>query len=217
MSQFNYFAESEQASQQRFKAFRDRILHPVSRLLTACGVTPNILSGVGLLVLVPFVWLLMLNSSATHVCWAAPFLIVHLLLDGLDGPLARLQGKANDAGSLVDMVCDHLGLVIVAVTLVQVELLQGALGCLYLFFYTTSVVLVVLLNRLERPFRYVFRSKYVLYALLGAYGIWGWNSLNYAVPCFIASDLWFSMLGFIRLHAYLQAPTHPAKASTPQP
>ena len=204
MSQFNYFSESEQQSQQRFKQLRDSLLNPLVRGMSAIGLTPNLLSLLGLLVLVPFVWLLLQNSEPAQVRLAFWFLILHVVLDGLDGPLARHQGKSGPAGTLVDMVCDHLGMVVVSITLIQVGLLHAALGSVYVFLYTTSVVFIVVLNQIERPFRFVFRSKYVLYGILLIYAVFNVNYLDTAVILFVLSDLVISIRGFGKLYQWLE-------------
>ncbi|MCA9042738.1 MAG: CDP-alcohol phosphatidyltransferase family protein [Planctomycetaceae bacterium] len=204
MSQFNYFSESEQQSQQRFKQLRDSLLNPLVRGMSAIGLTPNLLSLLGLLVLAPFVWLLLQTSEPAQVRLAFWFLILHVGLDGLDGPLARHQGKSGPAGTLVDMVCDHLGMVVVSITLIQVGLLHAALGSVYVFLYTTSVVFIVVLNQIERPFRFVFRSKYVLYGILLCYAVFNVNYLDTAVILFVLSDLVVSIRGFGKLYGWLE-------------
>src|SRR4051794_23135385 len=99
--------DSYSAFEHRFiGAFRQGLLwvtRPLVSLLARLGVHPNALSasqivgGFVLLALVP-----------AHPRLAFVLLLVLLLIDGLDGALARATGKASAFGGLVDQYCDHI-------------------------------------------------------------------------------------------------------------
>lgn len=89
------------------------IFHPLARRLATglapTAVSPNMVSvGGGLLVAAAALLYVGLNwplsvllGFAAHASWH--------VLDGADGELARLTGKASPAGELVDGVCDYAG------------------------------------------------------------------------------------------------------------
>ena len=93
--------------------------HPLAarlaRLLRPTGISPNMVSVMGLLCLIAA------TIAFTRMAWPANALagLVGLLLwhifDGADGDLARMTGKASATGELVDGVCDYLGNVIMYV------------------------------------------------------------------------------------------------------
>lgn len=67
-------------------------------------ITPNMVTLVGLMAHIPIA-LLITNDYLVH---ASLLLIIFGLFDTLDGALARLQGKANNAGMLLDAVTDRM-------------------------------------------------------------------------------------------------------------
>lgn len=203
MKPLNWFAASEQGWQERFRELRGQLLAPLLRILTRCGVRPNWVSVTGLLILIPFTWLFLRSPGPEAALWALVPLLAHLVLDGIDGPLARYQGRLGSAGSIVDMACDHLAFAWVCITLVHVELLHRTWGCLYILFYTLAVVQLVLLNQFARPFKVVLRTKFVLYGLVAIYGLTGWNGLNVMVPLCLASEVSTCLLAFLRIYRIL--------------
>lgn len=67
-------------------------------------VSPSAITIVGLLAHLPIAWLI----ATRHNNKAALLLVVFGLFDALDGSLARLQGKASNAGMLLDASTDRM-------------------------------------------------------------------------------------------------------------
>ena len=200
-SDFNYFASEEKALLRYLAEVRTRLARPFCRLCTAVGCTPDMLSLAGLLALAPFV---LLEVWGMH--WLAiACIVVSQFLDGLDGPLARYQGVDDVSGSLTDMVCDQTGLAVVVCTLIYTGLSGGALGALYLYLYTVMVVFLVLRNVLGRPYRYVLRSRYMVFFAYLLYAASGINVLN---PVLILCSLYMLVVvlrGYVVLRKSLKA------------
>ena len=90
-----------------------RVFHPlahrVARASIPLGLSPNMLSFIG--------FLLIVGAALCYgfLDWPTAFLIgfpLHLLwhvFDGADGDLARLTGRSSAIGELVDGVCDYAG------------------------------------------------------------------------------------------------------------
>lgn len=83
----------------------ERFLNPVGKALVAIGLTPMALTVLGLVLCV---------AGAAAVGWHRPVLggwlfLAGSALDGLDGTVARLTGKASARGALLDSVFDRLG------------------------------------------------------------------------------------------------------------
>ena len=97
------------------------VYHPLAgrlaRWLARGPVSPNAVSVAGMLL----VW--GAAAAYTRLDWPAAFLVgfaLHLswhVLDGADGELARLTGKASPTGELVDGVCDYAGHVVLYLAL----------------------------------------------------------------------------------------------------
>jgi phosphatidylglycerophosphate synthase len=172
--------DSYSAFEHRFiGAFRQRLLWatgPLVRLLARVGVHPHALSvsqivgGFVLLALVP-----------SHPRLAFVLLPVLLLLDGLDGALARATGKASAFGAIVDQYCDHIR----EVTVVAGMAVWGGLALLpavlYGLIYTGLNLTVYLANAYHAPVPWAVKSYLVVYPALFLYLWFGLDWLTAAV------------------------------------
>lgn len=99
------------------------VYHPLSNrlaaLLVPTGVTPNMVSFFGFLILCAAA------GAYVGLAWpvsAALGCFLHLswhVVDGADGALARITGKASATGELVDGVCDYAGHVVLYIALAE--------------------------------------------------------------------------------------------------
>ena len=161
------------------KAWRDKLFCPLSRILVKFGVTPNQISIFGLLVLIGFIYYIDTNLKLSMM-----FLIIHLLLDGLDGAVARLIKNDCTAGEIMDTFVDYTGMFIIIWTLGLYSYLDPNLGLLYVFLYLMMVGLMIVRYLLKIKPKFVVRSKYILYALFAWLVFTGQNYLNDALFIF---------------------------------
>ncbi len=199
MKQLNYFAAREQKSQERFKHQRDRLFYPIVRPLRDWGVTPDFISLCGILCLIPFGYLVLSSPQPDTIAIASVLLALHVLLDGIDGPLSRLTETDGPAGAFVDMCCDHGGMIAIVWILSGAELINGTNGNVYVTLYTIAVVFIIWLNVLDHPFQWVFRSKYLTYLTIILYGFTGINLLDEALTAFSACNAILCVVGFGRI------------------
>jgi len=82
-----------------------RLVAPLVALLGRLGVTPNLLTLVGLL----FNGLTGLVLSRGHFTWGAVLVLLSGAFDLLDGSLARSTGQASRFGALLDSTLDRWG------------------------------------------------------------------------------------------------------------
>jgi phosphatidylglycerophosphate synthase len=204
MTHLNYFAESEQAGQERFQKIRDGLFGPLVRLLIRCRVTADLISLLSLLQLVPFGYLLLTAESAQQVGIASIFVWLHVILDALDGPIARATGTAGPAGAFTDMCVDHSGMMITTCILTATEFINPTAAVAYVSSYTVSVAFTIWLNMIGHPFKLVVRTKYLLYALVTAYGLFDVNLIGKAVVVFCAVHVLFAIVGFCKLRRILR-------------
>lgn len=207
MPYFNHFTEPEQPYQARFKHQRDVFFGPIVSILTKLRISADMVSGTGVLCLVPFGVLLCFYPPTTGVMTAAVILLaLHVLFDGIDGSIARRLGQDGPSGALVDMTCDHCGMVIVSLFFGLAGLAEPNAVALYIVTYTIMIVLMVWLNALDRPFRWVFRTKFVLYALFLLEVVTDVNVLTVFMLAATVYHLGPIFLGFHRLRQELQKP-----------
>jgi phosphatidylglycerophosphate synthase len=172
------------------------VFHPLARrmaLLLADGpVTPNMVSGFGALLVVAA------GLLYTQPGWAiAPFLgfALHLawhVVDGADGDLARLTGRAGPHGELVDGICDygsHIILYLLLGALLHDEI--GAVG--WLLLVGAGISRIVQANHYE-----VQRRQYQWWM----YGVpWLRSSPNETAGRGLAAKLGAGYLGLARILA----------------
>lgn len=190
----NYFTGSERRKQQCFCALRTRFFRPLLVLLDRMGFTPDLLSLLSLLSMTGFVY-----CAPTNMIAALGFVALHIVLDGIDGSLARLQGTASNAGALTDICVDQGGLIVAMLTLIYYSMVDAFLGAWYLVMYLVMITFLVVLNRLASPVRFAVRSKYLFYVVL----LVEVYSTQKIMPLFLAAFAFymtiFNMFLFLRL------------------
>jgi archaetidylinositol phosphate synthase len=204
MTHFNYFAESEQTGQERLQKVRDGLFGPLVRLLIRCRVTADLISLLSLLQLVPFGYLLLTAEDPQQIAIASVFVWLHVILDALDGPIARTTGTAGPAGAFTDMCVDHSGMLITTCILTAAELINPTAAVAYVSSYTVAVAFTIWLNMIGHPFKLVIRTKYLLYALVTVYGLFAANFIGQAVVLFCVIHVIFAIAGFCKLRRILR-------------
>jgi CDP-diacylglycerol---glycerol-3-phosphate 3-phosphatidyltransferase len=87
------------------RTWYSRLLQPFLLLLTGFGVTPTLLTISSLLLMLVSGFVL----SQNHLIIGGIFLLLGGLLDGIDGPLARVTNRTTKFGAFLDSICDHCG------------------------------------------------------------------------------------------------------------
>jgi CDP-diacylglycerol--glycerol-3-phosphate 3-phosphatidyltransferase len=81
------------------------LLDPIAAGLSKAKLTPTAVTMAGLVVTWAGAWLI----ASGQYAWGAGIAGVGSLLDALDGPLARHQGKASIRGAFIDTMSDRFG------------------------------------------------------------------------------------------------------------
>lgn len=188
------YSQTEQSYYNKVRGWRDDILMPLARFFNRIGVSANQLSFFGLLILAGFVYFVVDRPDL-----AAIFLILHILMDGIDGAVARTNKKDDMSGSVVDTVVDHTGIFIVILTLGFFELIDPNIGLVYIYFYTVMVFLIIVRYLLKIPVRMVVRSKVLVYGLYALWAFTGINFMNEALLVFSVLLIWVTMVSFFKI------------------
>jgi CDP-diacylglycerol--glycerol-3-phosphate 3-phosphatidyltransferase len=91
--------------EQRARGHIERYLDPLGRVLVSARFTPMTVTLVGLMLVIGGAVLVGFSQLVLGASIAA----LGSALDGLDGTVARLAGKASKRGAFVDSVSDRLG------------------------------------------------------------------------------------------------------------
>lgn len=153
------YAEGERGFMDWNQSLRGRMLGPLLQSLDDHGVTPNTLTLLSLVtgllaaLFLPFLKIL-----------ALVFLLLHVLLDGIDGPLARFTGTESKKGSFTDTASDQVVVFAVMLALVSMNAASSLAAMVYVFSYTVVVGFAIIRNRLNIPYSWLIRPRFVVYA-----------------------------------------------------
>jgi len=89
--------------------FYHRLSNPLARLLAPTGISPNLVSVAGLLCLIGATFAFTRMAWPSNALTGMALMLLWHIVDGADGDLARMTGKASATGELVDGVCDYAG------------------------------------------------------------------------------------------------------------
>lgn len=145
---------------------RGRLLAPLLSLLIRCGVTPDHLTLLSLLAGVSFWPLYVLAGPEWMRSAALAMLAMHVLLDGVDGPLARRMGVDSRRGSFTDSLSDQIVVTLVTAALMQAGQISPACGGIYIFLYASVVALAMVRNAMEIPYSWLVRPRFFVYGYL---------------------------------------------------
>lgn len=157
----NYFSEKERGAVQKFTNFRTNLARPLLKLLSTLGITPNMVSALSILVMIGFIYFV--NSN---VYYASGFVVLHILLDSIDGSLARYKNTTSDSGALTDICVDQTVMLIGVLATIFFGIIDPFWGSLYGVAYILMIVFLVVLNQREKPVKYVVRTKYFFFLVL---------------------------------------------------
>ena len=192
------YAVAEDKFMARWQALRHRQLSGLLSALVRLGVSANLLTTIGLLFGLIFVPVLFLSPAV-----ALSLLLLHVLVDGLDGPLARFCGTASRKGSFADTLCDQIVVAASVVALVLHGDLSAVPGLVYVFVYTLVVVFSMVRNALGIPYRWLLRPRFLVYAAIPVDIYLLDGTLDIVVTLVLAPLLWTLFTGFRNIHRVL--------------
>ena len=103
----------EQTWKDRGKDLVYGIINPVINLLIKFGITPNMITTIGLVINIVAAVVLIYGAELgernnhKYVGWAGFVILLGGLMDMIDGRLARVSGKSSNYGALFDSVLDR--------------------------------------------------------------------------------------------------------------
>lgn len=154
------YSAEEGGFMRRSQELRGQLLRPLLVLLAKAAVTPNHLTLLSLLTGLAFSPVFLWGSPLA----AFGLLLAHVMLDGLDGPLARQTQRASNRGSFTDTAADQVVVAFSTVTLIHAGHAGAWPGGLYLFFYSLVVVFALVRNALAIPYSWLVRPRFLVYA-----------------------------------------------------
>ncbi len=194
------YSDGEGEFMAKSQAIRGRLLLPLLTLLQACNIRPGHLTFLSLLVGLAFCPVFLWSSKPA----AMALLVLHVLLDGLDGPLARHIGRASDCGSFTDTMADQMVVTFSALTLIHVGMASLWAGGMYLFFYAVVVMFAMARNAMEIPYSWLVRPRFFVFLGIPV-ELYLWpGSLNVLLWIVSALLAWKVLTGFVKIRNRLK-------------
>lgn len=156
------------------------VLRPLVLLLARLGVSPNqvSLSQIAIGAIIFF-------AITPYPRLAFVLMLLAIVLDGVDGALARHTGKASRYGALIDQYADHVREILVVAGLAYAGALNGAWAALYALAYTGCNITLLLCNANRVPIPLAIKTAFVFYPALFVYLWFGRNYLDPAVALIV--------------------------------
>ncbi len=145
----------------RWQEIRAVALGPLLEGLTRTGITPGMITFASLIC-----GIAVYPSFFITLPLAFALLLAHVLLDGLDGPLARHQGAASRAGSFTDTMADQIVVTLVSVAAIKAGWAGIEAGVAYLITYAAVVTFAMVRNAMAIPYSWVVRPRFLVYLWL---------------------------------------------------
>ena len=188
------YSENERAAMVWTQRMRERWCEPLLAILVRVGVRPDHLTGLSLLSGLAF--------CPLYLWWSKPAafvaLALHVIWDGLDGPLARRVGVASRSGSFTDSTSDQIVVAATAITLMAAYARPIGIvpGGIYVFVYTMVVAFAMVRNAMGVPYSWLIRPRFCVYAWLLVETYWLPGTLNTVLWLCNALLAWKMVTGF---------------------
>lgn len=142
---------------------RGRFLEPALRPLAHLGLRANHVTLLSLVAGIAFCPALLMGYPLT----ALVLLAAHVILDGLDGPLARHRKEAGSRGSFTDTMADQTVVTLSTLALIHGGWVNAWAGGLYVFLYAIVVGFALVRNAMAAPYSWLFRPRFLVYGWIG--------------------------------------------------
>jgi CDP-diacylglycerol---glycerol-3-phosphate 3-phosphatidyltransferase len=119
------------------------IIAPIVAVLARLGVTPNMLTGTGVLLHVVVAWLI----ATAHYPLGGAMLALAAAFDGLDGSLARHTGRVLRSGAFLDSSLDRVSEILVFFGLLVAAQNAGPAWSVWLVYAAATASLMVSYTR----------------------------------------------------------------------
>lgn len=173
---YDCWSPAERRLKHVFETIKKYVFYPFLGLFSWLRISANMISYASA----------MCGLIATYYMWidmhqAAIFLIVSVVLDGIDGSLARFTHQSSPQGSLTDAFTDQVTISATTIGMIANGVIDIVWGGVYLVLYPVLILFSILKNSLGTPNQYVFRPRFIMYVFFLWYVYSGQNIINYAL------------------------------------
>lgn len=179
-----------------FLEWRIKILGPVAVFLLKNKLTPNFITTFRLFLVIPVI-LLIRDFPLIAAC----FILANMILDALDGVMARKAQLESVRGSIFDAVVDNFFEIPIVLALIYFNLSNSFLGSLYLVLLLINHITNYFVYGLG-PGKYKFSyGKYFVYLSVLIFGISAYEIFDYV---FVFWSVLFLIFNIENIYKILQ-------------
>ena len=119
------------------QGIRDKLFKFLLKLLSNFNISANYLSNLKIILFFPFFYFAFYNNLKISYI----FLLISILIDIFDGPLARFQNKSSDQGKFIDIFGDLFIYLSVILTLFYLKIFNNYLVAFHLVVFPLVMIL----------------------------------------------------------------------------
>lgn len=156
----DFFGKRGTQTMEKWGALRTKKLAPILCILDKMHIAPSALTLASIPCLIGMVILLQ-----KHVLLSLVFLLIHYVLDTLDGSLARYQKRVSQKGHLLDLCIDQMGVILFTLGLIWYELENPFYITWFVTMYIVVIAFSIMLNLLQKPAEgTIIGARHILYS-----------------------------------------------------
>ena len=182
---------------------RSFYFRPIAIVLSKLGVTPNIVSYLGVLLMVAFIFEISRSLSG-----AAYLLAGQLICDQIDGAIARYKHTDSDRGKFIDVLADTTVFALFLTGLVRIGLVHATTGAIFMYVILLVRALGIIRKNLNHKSDWLFFAgagpltstlTFTFYGLFFLHVISGFAHLQAAAELFAG----IAILGCLGEYVYI--------------
>ena len=153
----------------RFQEYKDLTLAPILHLLSRLKVSPTAISASSAFIATAG---LIVSIAANNPFFFIFSIWLHAILDGIDGPLARLTKQATTRGALVDVIADYVGIIAACIYMATFTTTTALNAYLLATLYAAVLIIALLRSYNGYPYALLIRPRFILYAAIVIDAVW---------------------------------------------
>lgn len=154
------YSTGEMVAIKKFNKIKVFFLHPIVFLLDKIKVTPNMVSLFSAFtVITGFI----ISYAFVNPVYFIIGIWIHLLLDCVDGTLARYQKVNSKNGAIVDAICDHFGIVLSGLFIYLFAIVDGTNMIIFIALYSLLIGITINLLKKKKSFLFIIRPRFYVY------------------------------------------------------
>jgi len=178
-----YYSKKEDFFWNNLRKVKDPMFLPIIYPLSKLNIDPKYISYAGVIFSVLALFFYYDNFLLVF------FGVLMFLSDGIDGAYARYTKKDSTKGAYLDIYCDLITFVIFSTALILKNLIPVDWGLIHIFEYLSLMIFSLILNKIKKPYKFIFRTKHWIY-LFAAIKL-GWT-IDMATPLIIITCIYYA-------------------------